>query len=276
MEAHTDIEAHDEEREVIAQTCSRTYGDLVEELTQRPCFAECSPRARGVGAQEPYIPRIEEDGTVAAAEEVTTELGVRLELEFAHAVHKGVGIDGRGIVAPWAKASYREGSDTISTPDVELLDIRRRNSIAIGIDSSRSEVRSQRLHAVDAVGVAEVNGSLDELCKGYTEERLRVIVFTTEGPHRSIDEIPCLTDFARELHVVWAVVLAVGIGEAVADLGDELIAQAKPKSGVGEDELVEALRRAGQPSEVQAERRDTMAPSARRLEVVVHREGEGA
>ena len=95
-------------------------------------------------------------------------------------------------------------------------------------------MRSQRLHAVDAVGVAEVNGSLDELCKGYTEERLRVIVFTTEGPHRSIDEIPCLTDFARELHVVWAVVLAVGIGEAVADLGDELIAQAKPKGGVGE------------------------------------------
>ena len=66
MKAHTDVEAHDEEREVIAQTSSRTYGDLVEELTQRACFAECSPRARGVGAQEPYIPRIEEDGTYAA------------------------------------------------------------------------------------------------------------------------------------------------------------------------------------------------------------------
>ena len=137
-------------------------------------------------------------------------------------------------------------------------------------------MRSQRLLAVDAVGVAEVDGCLDELCEGYTEERLRVIVLTTEGSHRSVDEVPCLTDFARELHVVWAVVLTMGIGEAVADLGDELIAQAKPKGGVGEDELVEALRRASQLGEVQAERRDTMAPSARRLEVVVHREGEGA
>ena len=207
---------------------------------------------------------------------MTTELGVRLELEFTYAVHKGVGIDGRGIVAPWAKASYREGTDTISTPDVELLDIRRRNGIAIGVDSSRSEVRSQRLLAVDAVGVAEVDGSFDELCEGYTEERLRVIVLTTEGFHRSVDEVPCLADFARELHIVRAVVLAVGIGEAVADLGDELIAQAKPEGGVGEDELVEALCRADQPSEVQAERCDTMAPAARGLEVVVHREGEGA
>ena len=122
----------------------------------------------------------------------------------------------------------------LAPPDVELLDIRRRNSIAIGIDSSRSEVRSQRLHAVDAVGVAEVNGSLDELCKGTPKSVFVSLYSRPKALIVALTRFPASLISPRELHVVWAVVLAVGIGEAVADLGDELIAQAKPKGGVGE------------------------------------------
>lgn len=117
MEAHTDIEAEDEETEIIADACSGAESDASEVVSGK----------FGIGTQfvlmeKPHITCVKEDGAMEMAEEACTKLCIGLEFEVARLIYIGILRIG-GSVASRSCCAYGKGADAVGSTDVELFGI---------------------------------------------------------------------------------------------------------------------------------------------------------
>ena len=87
VQTHTEVEADDQEVEVVAQAGACAERDVLSQSAQ----LELSLGLGGVVAQQPYVAGVEERGAVEIAGNGEAVLHVCLNLEVAHLVYVGIG-----------------------------------------------------------------------------------------------------------------------------------------------------------------------------------------
>ena len=134
MEADAAVEAEDEEVQVVTQAEAGAQGDLFGKFLQR----EGSVGASCIGAEQPDVARIEEDGAVEVGDEVEAVFYIGFQADVAHVVDKAVLVSlsvGRGITTG-ADTAGGEGTDAVGTTDVELLGVGGGEHVAVGPDTA--------------------------------------------------------------------------------------------------------------------------------------------
>ena len=131
MNANTQIEADDEEVEVVANANTCAEGNLLAEVFE----GELTARLVLTVAQKPHIACIEEGSTIQLADDGEAILHVCFQLEIAHLVDVRV-LRLLGMVSARAYCAHAESTDAIGTANGEKLAIGCRLGIAVTIDEA--------------------------------------------------------------------------------------------------------------------------------------------
>lgn len=126
VNGYSEVEAENEETEVVAETGAGAEGDVVKEVLE----GELSAGACLIATHEPHVACVDEYCAVKPASQREPELGAGFELALAGLVHVGVaGL--RGVVVSGTDGTDRETADAVGSAAVELVVIGRYGSIAV-------------------------------------------------------------------------------------------------------------------------------------------------
>ncbi len=165
VEADTEVDADDEETEVVAEPHAGADGNAFHVAQGESRFI-----ASGIGTKEPHVTGIEEEGTVELSEESGAKFGVGFELEVAGLVDVGV-FSARGVVAAGTDGAYGKTADGVGTTDVELLTVGGVGAVAECVDGTGKGTHGQTEARREDVGVV-LGGDLDKLREGRSQEPL--------------------------------------------------------------------------------------------------------
>ena len=160
MEADTEVDADDEETEVVAQSHAGADGNAFHVAQGEGGFTTAS-----IGTKEPHVTGIEEEGTVELSEESGAEFGVGFEFEVAGLVDVGV-FSARGVVAAGTDGAHGKTTDGVGTTYVELFTVGGVGAVAECVDGTGKGTHGQTEARREDVGVVTFGGDLDKLREG--------------------------------------------------------------------------------------------------------------
>ena len=235
MDADADIEADDEEGEVVAQTEASAESYFTAEVVE----VDATSGATGVFLQEPDVTGIDEHGSVELADEGEAVFEVGLEAEVTHLVEVTVaGV--LGVVAAGAYGAYAEGADGVGSTYGEEVVVGGCGGVPVGIDRATVKAEDEvGLGVEEAETLDKLSGETQVLGEGYAEE---VLAGLLEGlPADGVGQAGEVAGFLQgegEAAVV-AYLALVGHGDGVLSGGNELVAQRGVEGLVAGDDGVE-------------------------------------
>ena len=126
MYAHSEIEAENEEVEVVADACSCAEGYLVEEAVQ----AQLSVGMGIILAHQPHVASIDEESSLESAQYWEAVFGIDLKLEVTRLVEVGVASCIVAVTA-WTYAAHGKSTYAVGSAHVKELTIRSIVRVAV-------------------------------------------------------------------------------------------------------------------------------------------------
>ena len=173
VKGYADIEAEDEETQVVADAQTRADGKFAQ-IVER----EFRAGACWVAAEEPHVARIKEDGCTEVAEDGGAQFEICLQFDVACLVYVGVFAVGR-FVAARADGAHGKAAHAVGSAHVELVGIGGAQGVAVAVDGTCEEAAGQlERRTAEAYRFVVFGCGLDVLCEGIAEE---VFVLFAEG-----------------------------------------------------------------------------------------------